>query len=1348
MICVHIQRASCVLTLTVIFLSQTLIECLKFVTTGNLPPGSEKGQAFVHDPKVLSERETKGKITLQFKDPLGNKVSVTRTLQVATKPSNKLEFKQIDGFIDLVYLNGERKQINTRGSDFNTMVPELLGVSKSIISNVIFCHQEDSNWPLYEPKLLKVKFDEIFSLNAYTKAFENLKEQLKNLNDERKQLRLELDTLQERRSRVLRLRDGCHSKRAEIQSEDQTISHLHSTIEQKSTEHDQLRLRVAASRKGLEEIRHLRALIEEKTIQNERIKSLLSSEFTEDDDELFARRSNVQHQKREALRQKEELDQTRISLQSHISHLQISLEEARRKTNHSQSDFDRHLSQLQQLKDDISRFCNQNSAVFDSVLSEPNIQNIIMSFDATCLDDTTRKQIALAFSLCASLQSKLEQSLADLSNDHLHQLKTTDDRIHDLIVDFRTKDNEKKSLLQQLEAKRLRIESLKQMSENSQTLLDSLLLWESQLVQVVKEFDSIVSEKLIDTLNQQQLQLSLQIGETRAFLSQLRSESEKAIKTVTQRSKLSLLCETWKKGLLHLSSLSQSISTHRRSSSHSLTLDVEELTSRPAANLALSSSDVISSLRNLTLESDFSTLLSQKRAEIDAALRVFKSEENKKLNLEAEIGFLKNQLSQKKAIAQDLMSEITTINSSLSVSNSAMEAETIHDNEIQIEQILEEHAFLKSLQVTYSTYIDDAISSSKCPLCERSFASQHEQDHFKSKLNETLLEIPSQIDLSNQSLKSLRERRKQYQEVLPKLAEKKAVDSEISDLESKICSNSLSLTNINVSLSGLRRELERTQSDLEEMSGEYQQLIRSFSQAVNEMRELDHEIGLFFLSTGITTTHQNESFRPLEDINANISLMQDQLDQQEKQMQSLSQQKDEISARLSSLSERKHKLSEQITEAKSFPETNSYIQVQIEDLHSSTSQLASSITHLEKDISDIDSLVQGEQRKRLLLEKDLNEAQREVKSTLDVFKSSLYQLTSDFSRIDAVNFPLLQSQLEVHKATADRISESLQQASKELESVLAKITPLFEQIPKFDHLEKDISSFCNYRMSLREIESSRQQLNLMQQQQQGHESQDVEQLDQQLQMADSFLLKMKREESERKGRLQILQRELSQTEQELADLSHHLIDKDYKSKVIELKTTDLLCDDVLKYSQYLDKSLSKFHAEKITEINKILYELWTSTYKGNDIDRIELRSDVETSVGRNARSYNYGVIMVKGDTELDMRSRCSAGQRVLAALLIRLALAESFCLKCGIIALDEPTTNLDRANMESFANALISIVETRRYQHSFQILIITHDEEFVRMLGGSEQVDYFWKISKDQEKCSMITRHDIADLSF
>jgi DNA repair protein RAD50 len=104
--------------------------------------------------------------------------------------------------------------------------------------------------------------------------------------------------------------------------------------------------------------------------------------------------------------------------------------------------------------------------------------------------------------------------------------------------------------------------------------------------------------------------------------------------------------------------------------------------------------------------------------------------------------------------------------------------------------------------------------------------------------------------------------------------------------------------------------------------------------------------------------------------------------------------------------------------------------------------------------------------------------------------------------------------------------------------------------------------------------------------------------------------------------------------------------------------------------------------------------------------------------------------MRKGDTVLDMRGRCSAGQKVLASLVIRLALAETFCINCGILTLDEPTTNLDRANIESLAQAINEIIRQRRQQSNFQLVVITHDEDFVQLIGRSENASHYYWVEK------------------
>jgi DNA repair protein RAD50 len=118
--------------------------------------------------------------------------------------------------------------------------------------------------------------------------------------------------------------------------------------------------------------------------------------------------------------------------------------------------------------------------------------------------------------------------------------------------------------------------------------------------------------------------------------------------------------------------------------------------------------------------------------------------------------------------------------------------------------------------------------------------------------------------------------------------------------------------------------------------------------------------------------------------------------------------------------------------------------------------------------------------------------------------------------------------------------------------------------------------------------------------------------------------------------------------------------------------------------------------------------------------------------------------MVKDQVEMDMRGRCSAGQKMLASIIIRLALSDSFGANCGILALDEPTNALDVDNIEALAQSLIeyvlsfcltpsltnhpsiSIIRERREQANFQLIIITHDENFLRKLGEAAVIEYYW----------------------
>ncbi len=212
---------------------------------------------------------------------------------------------------------------------------------------------------------------------------------------------------------------------------------------------------------------------------------------------------------------------------------------------------------------------------------------------------------------------------------------------------------------------------------------------------------------------------------------------------------------------------------------------------------------------------------------------------------------------------------------------------------------------------------------------------------------------------------------------------------------------------------------------------------------------------------------------------------------------------------------------------------------------------------------------------------------------------------------------------------------------------------------------------------------------------------------------------------EMRGSAKDLEKELNMDKLRLADTR-------FKEAFLSHRLEQHVTSDLEKYHKALSYAIAKFHKERMDVINRIVRELWRQTYKGNDIDYIEIKTDEDNpnQAIDKRRQCNYKVVMKKNNTELEMRGRCSAGQKVLASLIIRLALAETFSSECGVIALDEPTTNLDRDNIESLSEALASLVRRQKVGSSsqggvrrgnFQLIVITHDHDLISTLG--RQVD-------------------------
>lgn len=76
----------------------TIIECLKYATTGDMPPNT-KGGAFVHDPKMAAASEVKAQVRLRFYSTDKTRMNCVRNLQVTAKKAGSLTLKTLEGVL-------------------------------------------------------------------------------------------------------------------------------------------------------------------------------------------------------------------------------------------------------------------------------------------------------------------------------------------------------------------------------------------------------------------------------------------------------------------------------------------------------------------------------------------------------------------------------------------------------------------------------------------------------------------------------------------------------------------------------------------------------------------------------------------------------------------------------------------------------------------------------------------------------------------------------------------------------------------------------------------------------------------------------------------------------------------------------------------------------------------------------------------------------------------------------------------------------------------------------------------------------------------------------------------------
>lgn len=250
----------------------TIIECLKHACTGELPPNARSGHSFIHDPKVAGETETKGQIKLRFKTAAGKDVVCIRSFQLTQKAS-KMEYKAIESVLQTINPHtGEKVCLSYRCADMDREVPALMGVSKAVLENVVFVHQDEANWPLADAATLKKKFDDIFSATRYTKALEVIKKLHKDQAQEIKMHKLKLENLQTLKDAAYKLRESIEQDQEKTSAVKMQIQELEKNIQTIQTKIDQIET-------TLKDLRNLQAEVRVKDTKRSTLFKLQQTQY-------------------------------------------------------------------------------------------------------------------------------------------------------------------------------------------------------------------------------------------------------------------------------------------------------------------------------------------------------------------------------------------------------------------------------------------------------------------------------------------------------------------------------------------------------------------------------------------------------------------------------------------------------------------------------------------------------------------------------------------------------------------------------------------------------------------------------------------------------------------------------------------------------------------------------------------------------------------------------------------------------------------------------------------------------------------------------------------------------------
>ncbi|MEM1874012.1 MAG: AAA family ATPase [Candidatus Hadarchaeales archaeon] len=200
-----------------------------------------------------------------------------------------------------------------------------------------------------------------------------------------------------------------------------------------------------------------------------------------------------------------------------------------------------------------------------------------------------------------------------------------------------------------------------------------------------------------------------------------------------------------------------------------------------------------------------------------------------------------------------------------------------------------------------------------------------------------------------------------------------------------------------------------------------------------------------------------------------------------------------------------------------------------------------------------------------------------------------------------------------------------------------------------------------------------------------------------------------------------VQQDVKNAEKEIDRLQREIQEIEEKRKTIkewekEAEVRLALSGALKALQQVVMRVQTEMRQEFLNEVNEIMNSLWADLYPYGDYTGIRLLSEENDYVLQLRR---------RGGEWINVDGVASGGERTVACLALRVALAILFAPNLKWIVFDEPTHNLDERSVQELAR----VMRERLPGIVRQIILITHDPMFEAAVSGT-----LYRFSRDKER--------------